>query len=591
MTENGNTEAGKRPGKRGLYAFRSDESGVISVMAAFSLLLVIAVAAVVLDAGAMLLARRSLQSATDAAALSAAQHLPGGAQSAAADVLSTNGYSTGTLQTVQTGTYTADESKPAASRFVAGGGQINAVRVTTQTTVAAYFASVLGLGNLNTVHATATATQSPAATFEAGTRLASLNNGLANQVLGGLLGTTLSLSLVDYQSLAGTQINALSFLNALASQINLTSTSTYGDLLASNVTVGQLFAAGINVLKTSGQASGSVSGSISALQQLSNQAPAGTTVNVGSIISAPAIADRSIGGIVSGSDGGATLDLYNVVAATARTAGAGNIINLTTGLTIPVVGSSIQARLVAGQGKQIATGPVGTSINTSQVRLTLDLQLANVSQSVAGLGTLVATSIDLPIYIEAASGTATIKAIPCQNSDMVTLTGTSSAVTLKYGTVTTGALSSFSSSPTVTPATIASVKLLSTAVAAISATGSVVVAGHGPEDHQFTQANVTAVTVQSVPSSNDGRLIADNGPGALRTSIALLPGVNLGIILQPLLNAALSPLLTLVTQQLLSALALLDAPVNSLLTTLGIQLGVLDMDVTQVQCGVPTLVN
>lgn len=581
------------PGRRrGLRAFRDDQRGIISVMAALSLFLVIAVAAVVIDAGALLLARRSLQSTTDAAALSAAQHLPGGTASAVSDVLTANGYSAGALDLIETGAYTADPAKAVSSRFVAvdaADPSVNAVRVTTKATVATYFTSVLGLSNINTVHAVATATQTPAVTFEAGARLASLDNGLANELLGGLLGGNLSLSLVDYQALAGTQISALSFLDALASEINLAAGSTYGDLLASDVTVGQILNAGITVLQATGESSGSISASISALQELTNQAPTGTTVNLGSLLDASSIADRSIGTISSSGSGGADLNLYGIVAATARTTGAGQIVNLDTGITIPVAGSSVKVKLVVGAAKQIATGPVGTSIDTAQVRLAIDLQLANISLAVPTLGTLVATNIDLPIYVEAAQGKATVAAIPCQtDGTMVTLSGQTGAVSLNYGTVTNGGLTTLASSPAVSTANVATVKLLSTSLAQISATGSTTIAAGGPTDMDFTQQNIDDRDIKSM--GGDDHVFNDSGPGALHTSIALLPGVNLGL-LQSLLNASLTPLLNSVTNQLLAALVQLDAPIGNLLTTLGLQLGVLDTDVVKAQCGVPVLVN
>jgi uncharacterized membrane protein len=592
MTDNKELQTRRPAGVRRLRAFRTDQRGIISVMAALSLFLIIAVAAVVIDAGALLLARRSLQSTTDAAALSAAQHLPGGTASAVSDVLTANGYDADSLDLIETGAYTASPTTTVSNRFVpvdAADPSVNAVRVTTKATVATYFTGVLGLSNINTVHATATATQTPSVTFEAGTRLASLDNGLANQLLGGLLGGSLSLSLVDYQALADTKISALSFLDALASEINLSSGSTYGDLLASNVTVGQILNAGITVLQATGEASGSVSGSISALQQLTNQASTGTSINLGNLISASSIANRNIGTIASSSDGGGELNLYGIVAGTARTAGAGQIVNLDTGVTIPVVGSSVKVKLVVGQAKQIATGPVGTSIDTAQVRLAIDLQLANVSLAVPTLGTLVATGIDLPIYVEGASGKATVAAIPCQtDGTMVTLSGQTGAVTLHYGTVTNGGLADLSSSPTVTNATIATVKLVNTSVAQISASGATTVAGGGPTDMDFTQQNIDDHDIKSM--GGDDHVFNDNGTGALHTSIALLPGVNLGL-LQSLLNASLTPILNSVTSQLDSALVQLDAPIGNLLTTLGLQLGVLDTDVVKAQCGVPVLVN
>ena len=202
---------------------------------------------------------------------------------------------------------------------------------------------------------------------------------------------------------------------------------------------------------------------------MTSQAPAGTTLKLGSVISAPSLTDRVVG---TRSVNSPFLDLFGIVASTARAAGAGTVLNLDSGITIPLTGSSVQIRLAVGEGMQMATGPVGTSIDTAQVRLAIDLKLADTSVTQL-LSTLTATSIDVPIYLAAAKGNSTIKAIPCTTDQMVTLTGTSGAADLQYGTVSDAALSDFSTTPAVTPATIASVKLLGVSVARINACGAV----------------------------------------------------------------------------------------------------------------------
>ncbi|HUD51492.1 TadE/TadG family type IV pilus assembly protein, partial [Parvibaculum sp.] len=63
------------PVRRGLRNFRRDESAAVSLIAVATIFMVLAVATIVIDAGSILFARRTLQNATDAAALSAVQHL------------------------------------------------------------------------------------------------------------------------------------------------------------------------------------------------------------------------------------------------------------------------------------------------------------------------------------------------------------------------------------------------------------------------------------------------------------------------------------------------------------------------------------
>lgn len=547
--------------------FLVDDGGVISIMAALSLAIVLAIAAIVADAGVLLLERRSLQATTDAAALSAAQHLPDGAQAAAAEVLAANGYGTANIERIETGIYKADETIPATSRFVVATNDpaINAVRIVTKSDAPTYFARALGLSSFNTVHTRATAATVATASFGAGTRLAQLNGGLVNQLLGGLVGANLSLSLIDYQALANTKISALAFLDALATRTGISAGSRYEDLLSSGVTMGNILGAGLDVLRdASSGASGSVSGSISALNTLSGQVPPGTTVTLGNLIAAPSIAGRTIGSIGVGGDG-AQLDLYNLVAAAARTAGAGKKVNVDTGLTLPIANTVLKASVAIGEPMaQIAHGTVGTFIRTSQVRIALNVQLLNVS-----IPLLLSTSVNVPIYVEMAQGTATLTAIPCQPERMVTLLGTSGAVSARYGDAGSG-FTNFATSPTISDPAIVDLQVLFVSVPIKASGAASVASGSGSVD--FSQADIDGDTIRSINGTGASQLFP-NLASALRLSVA---GANVPSAL---------------TSLVFNAVNALGSPVSALLTTLGIQLGVLDMTVSGAKCGVPVLVG
>ena len=224
-----------------LRRFGKDESGVISVMGAMMLMLALAVAMIVVDTGALLYAKREQQAATDAAALGAVRQLDN-PQAAAEAIFSLNDYATENVRA--TGIYyVSDASRAPAERYfeegetasdgtVVNANNINAVRVRQLTDSPTYFARLFGFGNMTDIETVAIATLSKHVSFSAGTRVASLDDGIANQVLGGLLGTTLNLSLIDYNALADTNIGALAFLDALAAEVGLdVGSDTYGDLL------------------------------------------------------------------------------------------------------------------------------------------------------------------------------------------------------------------------------------------------------------------------------------------------------------------------------------------------------------------------
>ncbi len=93
-------------------------AALISVISALSLFMLLAIAALIIDTGALYFQRRDQQAVTDAAALAAVQN-PANAAAIAADVFSRNSYQ-GQALTVNAGTYTADEAVSAAGAFFAG---------------------------------------------------------------------------------------------------------------------------------------------------------------------------------------------------------------------------------------------------------------------------------------------------------------------------------------------------------------------------------------------------------------------------------------------------------------------------------------
>ncbi|MDK1489583.1 hypothetical protein QN219_05870 [Sinorhizobium sp. 7-81] len=88
---------------------------------------------------------------------------------------------------------------------------------------------------------TGTAASSKVAASSVGSRLASLNGGLLNAVLGQMLGTTVSLKVMDYEALIDADIDVQPFLKTIATRLNLTAAS-YEDVLTADLTMPQLLA-------------------------------------------------------------------------------------------------------------------------------------------------------------------------------------------------------------------------------------------------------------------------------------------------------------------------------------------------------------
>lgn len=554
--------------------FLRDSSGAISAVSALSLFMLLAIAGLVIDSGVLYFARRDQQAVTDAAAMAAVQK-PADASAIAAAVFSRNNYQGQTL-TVAAGTYTADEAISAANRFSSPGTDVNAVRVRASLPRYAHFAGLFGL-SAPTIITESTAARMPTTSFGAGTRLAALNAGLLNSLLGQLWGSGVSLSLIDYQALTSTDVDALTFLTALATRANVS--GSYQQLANTSVTTGQILGA---LVEVAGNASGpSAPAALVALKSLELQLPASTAMTLSHVIDLSPLHGRSIGG-VAGIDGtGLQLNLMSVLSASARTVAAGRLVNLGTALTVPVTNSSISTRLAVGsQMAQIAAGRVGSTIRTAQIRLALTATITSVNLVAA------TATVQVPIYLEAASGQATLTAMPCQTGGtLAQIAASTGATSLQFGTVSDAALQDFSVPVTPVAAPVVAISLLGIPIRA-NISGATNVASSGPTTLSFTQAEIDAGTVKSAPYASATPFNTLSTSLSLSTTILGNPGILAGT-----LNSLLSSLLSALNPVVISLVALLDPPVNALMTSLGLQLGIIDVRTFDVRCRVPTLVG
>ncbi|MDZ4380985.1 MAG: TadG family pilus assembly protein [Parvibaculum sp.] len=547
-----------------LRRYARDEDGVISVMAVGALVLALAVAMIVIDTGAMLSAYRNQQAATDAAALGAVRRIAE-AQSAAESIFDLNEFPPGDMVATPL-YYAADPSRAPDDRFFMEGetasdgtvvdtSSFNAVRVTKRSQSPTYFARLFGFGNLTQIDTDAVAALTKYVSFSAGTRIASLDAGLANQILGGLLSTTVNLSLIDYNALADANIDALEFLDALATEAGLQAGSdTYGDLLEAGVTVGDILGAAVEVL-TGDSFEGDPSVATLALQTALS--PVGSTpVDLGDVLDLAPIAQRTVGSIGSAPGGDVPFNLFDLVSGTAMALGEGQAVGFDTDVNLGSLASVSGTITVGAPMAHMAVGKVGDSVRTSQVTVQLSAQ---VSVPLPLLGQV----LDIPIYIDAGSGMAEVASIPCITSGThAVLAATTSAGVIRYGTESS------------TVATI-SVPLLLT----FQLSGAVPVGASGPTNINFSESEFGEVK----STSSDVVLISELTGATEIEDVTLLGILNLTTPVAVVEAALLS--------SIAGALAPLDAVVTSLLTTLGIKLGAMDMIVHGAKCRAPTLVS
>ena len=549
-----------------LRRFVSDTRGNFAIMGAVCMILLFGCAALGVDIGSIYADRRKSQSAADLAAIVAAGNISKAASAAAATVAA-NGYPTSALVSVELGNYTPNAALAPQARFATPAtGVANAARVTLRTQTPLYFARVFTGTNDFDVTTRATAASTAMASFAIGSRLLALDGGLLNAVLGRMLGTTLSLSVMDYQALIDAHIDAFDFLNALATRLDLTG-GTYDSVLSGNVKVADIAAA----MLSAQQAANGLNAATAALSNIS-QALAGltTTIAPGSLIDVGLYSAMTVG---SQPKTGASVSVFDLLSATGAIANGANQIAASVNLGLPGI-AAVSVTATIGehpQGKSWMTvGTEGASVHTAQTRVLVTIKL---------LGSGAVPAVNLPLYVEVASGTATLDGVSCGRPDVtsstVTLGVTPGVVDAWIGNVSAAEMTNFTSKPDPGHATLVN-------LGAVTVTGRAH-AGMGntaPTPVSFSYADIAAQTKKTVTTTDFTSSLTASLLGDLSLK------VNVGPLGLPI--PGLGPAVTGIIG---GATASIDQVLASVLATLGIGIGQADVWISGIRCDGAVLVN
>jgi uncharacterized membrane protein len=547
--------------------FGANDRGNFAMITAGLMTLLIGCAGLAVDLGTIFADRRKTQSTADLAAIVAAANLSNPVNAATATVTQNN-YPANALISVETGTYTANSALAPGARFVTPAvGIPNAARVTLNTKTPLYFARYLTGESTFTIKTTATATSTEMASFAIGSRLLSVNGGALNALLSKMLGTSISLSVMDYNNLISAKIDALDFLSALATRINLTGVS-YSQLLNTNVKVGDIIAAALTTQQITNGATAASTALSTISQALTGNA---TKISPGTLIDLGPFANLTVGQKPKISAAVSVFDLVNTVA---QIANGSNQISTSVDLGLPGL-ATVQVLVTVGErpvgSSWIAMGTQGVSVHTAQTRL-----LATVN--VLGSGSLAA--INLPIYVEVASGTATLNAVSCGhpniNTSQVTIGVTPGIVDAWIGNVTTADMTNFTRKPNPPPVQLVNIGGLIT----VNALAHVGIGNTTPTNVNFSYSDIQSGVKKTVTTSNFLSSLVTNLLGDLQLSIGVA-GLGLPI---PGLLGLVAGLLTAVTSPL-------DQVLATLLSTLGIGIGQVDVWALGIRCDGAVLVN
>ncbi len=538
-----------------LRAFQRDRSASIGVLFAMFLVVAVGLSALAIDVGSLYLERRTAQGAADLAAMAAAANIDR-AEDAARATLRANGFGGVSALAVVKGRYVVDPAVEHGRRFQAGAQPHNAVRLDVAFPGQLYFAKSFVAAPEIAVSAMGAADAQ--AMFSIGSRLAAVRGGLANALLGAFLGGNINLSVMDYNALVSANVSLLDFLSGLSTEVGLTA-GTYDQLLNANATVGQVVRAAARAAQRSGNTQ-----AVQALTTLAAQTPASASVPLRSILDLGSLSNAAIGQPNAGL--AADVNVMSLVTAAATAANGQRQVSVNLGAAVPGL-LSLTLDLAIGERAQksgwVAVGQVGATLRTAQMRLRLVAE-------VGGSGLLAGIRVRLPVYIELASAEARLDTLTCgagQQGNAV-VAARPSAVKAWIGEINPAGMSSFSTSPPVSFATLAHAILLN-----ISAKAYVEMGNVQSTPLSFSSSDVAGHVVKTAEVRDYLTSITSHLLQSADIQVSL---IGLGSIAA--LKGALLSLLTPVT-------SLLDPVLGSILDLVGVHLGEVDVQVHGIRCG------
>jgi uncharacterized membrane protein len=564
-------------------------SGNIGISAALAMPLVITSMALAIDYGYLTVQKREMQSTVDLAAIAAAANVSA-AEKAVLNHFANNGLNYGVstpnglltidgktlppgdistakldgVATVTRGRYVPDPSVDAGQRFIKDATPTDAVQVMLERKGDIFLASIFSAPPDLSVYGTAAS--SKIAAFSVGSRLASLNDGLLNSILGQMLGTTISLKVMDYQALIDADIDIQPFLKIIATRLNLTAAS-YEDVLKANLTMPQLLAS----MRLVQGLSGTVTAALKSIE-LSTSSDK-RTFTLAQILN---LDPKKSLQVDAGSDWAMRVSALQIVSAAAAIANGENQIALNAVAGLPGIASA-KVKLAIGE-PPVETpshrlGTPGAAIRTAQTRLAVEV-------NVDGLAALAGIRIRLPIYVELAYAEAKLADIRCYGGTpenaSVSVDAVPGIAEIAIGDVDPAVLSNFSSDARVQRA-----KLVDALVVKIDALAHVEAQNLKPTRLSFSPSEVAARSIKTVSTKD------------ILTSTTQTLLNNLDLNIQVLFLTLGSP--TIVQQALAQTLGGVTKPVDDLLYNLlllvGVRVGEADVRVTGVKCQSPVLVQ
>ena len=531
---------------------RRDEQGAILILASVGMVIAMVASALAIDIGSLAQDARQDQKVADMAALDAVRGAPANYQTLAEASAARNGFP-----------LTAGHSVVAVEGVKTSGTTCQAMPgagTACVTVTSPYTNKFPVVSSRNSVTRAGMASNTAFGGFTIGSSLATFDTNrsrILDAMMGGILkGSSLSAGLVSWQGLAGANVT----LEALRTQLvsGGVSAGTVTGLMNANLTMNQLMTATASALTAQGVV-GAAQATILNTLKAQVTSTALTSFKLGDFMT-----------VASGADNmalGSTLNVFQLVTAAAQVANGNNFIDVpNVGITVPNV-SSTRVRLQVIEGPKYYFGPVGQSVSTSQVSLTvtptLDLTVPLL------VGSAKVTS-EYPLRITGAGAVGTLTSATC---------GAGSGITVDVDPT------AFSGSMSATLSAVVTV-LVPVATVAIPETSVVANTDGGASDPDLAFSYPTEfLPAPTATSKHWGS--SPIGLQGLTTITAGSPTVTAGSL--PL-TLPIGSVVSAVTGALPGIIGELDTRVvTPLLKALGTDIGSADVTATALQCNTPVL--
>jgi uncharacterized membrane protein len=550
-------------------SFLRDQRGAVAIVTAAAGVTVVGMTALAVDVGAIFLQSRQLQGIADLAAISGANELDN-ASSAVSTTTNLNAWRSGAIKAKTTvGTYRPAAGVAPTDRFSTGGPTPNAVRVKLEAPATVYFARIFTHKSYITISRTATAARPELASFEIGSRLAALRGGVANAALSALTGSSVSLTVMDYNALVTADVDLLGYMKALQTHAHLEGAS-FDKALAAEINNREA----LNVLADTLASGGNVSAA-AALRKVAtaaNQDPA----------QLQKLFDLGPYGAFDrlNETGGSevrvnALDIANALLMLSK---EGRQVKLDVTAAAPGLASA-DAWLAIGerpnQSPWLAIDDDGgVTVRTAQARLYLETKIAPGLLGASGVA-----NVRLPLLVELASAEARLSDIDCKSARAArsaTLDVRPSLGRAAIADIDVTKLNDFKTTLTESPAVLAQILLIK-----IKGQAGVDIGGHQWQSVKFTQAEIDARTVRTVQTNDIAEATVTSLLGDLNVTISPLGGLGLG---KNAILAALSGVLS-------GATPAIDNVLIGITDILGLHLGEADVRVNGLRCKPAVLVS